>query len=141
VNTMPFRLSLLAGFLQLCHASFDANLSTYINVQVPVTLHELNITGGLIHHQAQFGSHFNFLQQEGEIVAVTHDVHGSLCVMPDANITKEFGQPPFLLIAGTLISQGEISFRPFLVVDSFGYFSLISHYSLFLLKKWEVVHQ
>ena len=101
-NTMAMRLSLVAGLIQVCYASFDANRSSYINVQVPVHLHEHNISGGLIHRAAQFGKHFDIWQNEGHIAALTHYVHGTLCSVPDANITKEFGQAPFFLMAGML---------------------------------------
>ena len=101
-QTMAMRLSLVAGLIQFCHASFDANISSYINVQVPVHLHQHNISGGLIHRTAQFGKHFDLWQKEGHIAALTHYVQGPLCSVPDDNITKLFGQPPFFLIAGML---------------------------------------
>ncbi len=85
--------------LAVVQASFDANQSSYINVQIPQHLHTHNVSGGKVHRRAQFGAHWDLWKQDGHMLAVTHYVEGTLCDMPNSNITKTFGEPPFLLLA------------------------------------------
>lgn len=99
---MTFRIPFLAALLLLAtpaKAEFMANISSYINVQIPANLHVHNVSGGMEHVRAHFGAHWDLWHQDGHMALVTRDAQGTLCDMPNANITKTFGEPPFFLMA------------------------------------------
>lgn len=85
--------------LGVVQASFDANQSSYINVQIPQYLHSHNVSGGMEHRRAHFGAHWDLWKPDGNLMAMTHYVEGNLCDTPNSNITKTFGEPPFFLMA------------------------------------------
>jgi hypothetical protein len=82
-----------------CQASFDANISSYINVQIPSQFHIHNVSGGMEHTRAHFGAHWDFWKQEGHMALLTHYAQGPLCELPDKNVTQTFTDPPFFLMA------------------------------------------
>jgi hypothetical protein len=83
-----------------CQATFAANASSYLNVQIPTSLHQHG--GGYQHRAAHFGTHWNLWEQEGSLVQPIRYAQGPLCALPNANVTEGFGQPPFVL----LVDQG-----------------------------------
>lgn len=103
----PLRASLACLLLLLlvvarpscCEASFDANISSYINVQIPTQLHVHNTSGGMEHVRAHFGAHWDLWKQEGHMALLTHSAEGPLCEIPNTNVTKTFGEPPYFLMA------------------------------------------
>ena len=92
-------IAALAATTHTAQASFDANISSYVNVQIPVSLHVHNTSGGIEHRRAQFGAHWDFWRQEGHMAQMTYYADGTLCEIPSENVTKTFGEPPFFLLA------------------------------------------
>mmetsp|Transcript_113155 Transcript_113155/g.316203 ORF Transcript_113155/g.316203 Transcript_113155/m.316203 type:complete len:487 (+) Transcript_113155:195-1655(+) len=96
---MLFRVILVAfaWLLVGCQAAFDANISSYINVQIPTKLHVHNVSGGMEHMRAHFGAHWDLWRQDGHMAMVTHYAEGNLCSMPNKNVTKALKTPYFLM--------------------------------------------